>query len=139
MLLIWVSVVIALTMPYGEWDISLQHTTLSVIIHCGTNNVDQIIVGMLPWDKTYSFRRAKMDEANNTLKAKCMNLPQTNFMDQDHDWVKSDLALDENLYYKDFLHLAESANEKFSKTICLFLKQFLTEFRYPSSLSPWVL
>ena len=55
-----------------------------------------------------------------------MNLPQTYFMDQDDNWVKSDLTLDENLCCKDFLHLAESDNEKFSKTICLFLKQFLT-------------
>ena len=41
-------------------------------------------------------------------------------MDQDDDRVKSDLKLDENLYYKDFLHLAESGNEKFSKTICVY-------------------
>ena len=80
-------------------DTSLQQTTLFVIIHCGTNNVDQskpedtaegvmkiaetfiknqpkittIISGMLPRDKTYSFRRAKIDETNNILKAKCMN------------------------------------------------------------------
>ena len=58
--------------------------------------------------------------------------PQTYLRDQYDDWVKSDLTLDENLYCKYFLHLAESGNEKFSKTICLFLKQFLTEFRHPS-------
>ena len=112
-------------------DISLPHTTLFVIIHCGTNNVDQsqpediavgvmkiaetfmknhpkittIITGMLPRDKTYSFRQAKIDETNKILKAKCKNLPQTYFMDQDDDWVKSDLILDKSLYYKDFLHL----------------------------------
>ena len=119
-----------------------------MIIHCGTNNVHQsqpedivvaamkiaetflknhpkittIITGMLPRDKTYPFRRAKIDETNKILKTKCKNFPQTYFMDQDDDWVKSDLILDENLYHKDFLHLAETGNEKFSKTICLFLK-----------------
>ena len=51
-----------------------------------------------------------------------MNFPQTYFVEQDDDWIKSDLTLDENLYYKDFLHLAESGNVKFSKTICIFLK-----------------
>ena len=143
-------------------DISLPHTTLFVIIHCGTNNVDQsqpediavgvmkiaetfmknhpkittIITGMLPRDKTYSFRRAKIDETKKILKAKCKNLSQTYFMDQDDDWVKGDLILDENLYYKDFLHLARTGNEKFSKTIWFFLKQFLTEFRHPSLSSP---
>ena len=82
-----------------------------MIIHCGTNNVDQgkpediaegvmkiaetfmknqtkittIITGILPRDKTYSFRRAKIDETNNILKAKCMHLPQTYFVEQDDD------------------------------------------------------
>ena len=65
-----------------------------VIIHCGTNNVDQIITGMLPMNKTYSFWQAKMNEANNILKAKCMILPQTYFINQDNDWVKGDLTLD---------------------------------------------
>ena len=103
-------------------DISLQQITLFVIIHCGTNNVDQskpeniaegvmkiaktfmknqpkmtiIITGMLPRDKKYSFRQDKIDETNNILKVKCMNLPQTYFVEQDDDQVKSDLTLDEN-------------------------------------------
>ena len=68
------------------------------------------ITGMLPRDKTYPFRRAKIDETNKILKAKCKNFPQTYFMDQDDDCVKSDLILDENLYYKDFLHLVETGN-----------------------------
>ena len=81
-------------------DISLQHTTLFVIIHCSTNNVDpsqpeDIAVGVMkiaeifmkndpkitaiiiPRDKAYSFRRAKIDETNNILKAKYKNLRQT--------------------------------------------------------------
>ena len=88
-------------------DISLSHTTLSVIIHCGTNNVDQIqpediavgvmkiaetfmknhpkittiITGMLPRQKTYSFRGANIDETNKILKVKCKNHTQTYFMD----------------------------------------------------------
>ena len=57
------------------------------------------------------------------------------FMDQDYDWVKSDLTLDGNFHYKDFLHLGESGNDKFSKNICLFFKQFLTELRHPSPSS----
>ena len=38
MFLTWVSVVIALIMSYGEWNISLQQF---VVIYCGKNNVDQ--------------------------------------------------------------------------------------------------
>ena len=89
----------------------MQQKTLFVIINCGTNNVDQgkpedigegvmkiaetfmknqtkiatNITGMLPRDKAYSFRRAKIDETNNILKAKCMNLPQTYLVEQDDD------------------------------------------------------
>ena len=140
---------------WRAWDISLQRTTLFVIIHCGTNNLDQsqpediavgvikiaetfmrnhpkiaiIITCMLPRDKTYSFRRAKIDETNKILKAKCKHILWIRMT----KWVKSNLTLVKNLYYKDFLHLVGSGNEKRSKTISLFLKQFLTEFRHPSS------
>ena len=84
-------------------DISLQHTTSLLIIHCGTNNVDQnqpedtavgimktdktftskhqkintIINGMLPRDKMYSFQQVKIDKTNKILKVKCKNLLQT--------------------------------------------------------------
>ena len=84
--------------------------------------ITTIITGMSSRDKTHSFWWAKVDETDKILKAKCKNLPQTYFMDQDDDWVKSDLILDENLYYKDVLHLAETSNEKLSKTIYSFLK-----------------
>ena len=47
-------------------------------------------------------------------------------MGQDDDWVKNDLILDENLYCKDFVYLTEIGNGKYSKTICLFLSQFLS-------------
>ena len=59
--------------------------------------ITTIITGMLPRNKAYFFRRAKIVETNKILKSKCKNLPQTYFMDQDDDWVKSDLTLDENL------------------------------------------
>ena len=93
-----------------------------VVLHSGTNNVDQsqpediavgvmkiaetfvrnnpktaIITGMLPRGKTYSFQWAKIDETNKILKAKCKNLRQTYFIDQDHDRVRGDMIFDENL------------------------------------------
>ena len=84
-------------------DISLPHTTLFVIINCSTNSVDQsqpeaiavgvmkisetfmknhpkittIITSMLPRDKTYCFRQAKIDETNKMLKDYRLNLYQT--------------------------------------------------------------
>ena len=103
-------------------DICLEHTTLFVVMHSGTNNVDQrqpediavgvlkiaetfvknnpktaIITGMLPRGKTYSFQCAKIDETNKILKAKSKNLPQTYFIDQDDDRVRGDMILHENL------------------------------------------
>ena len=91
---------------WRAWDISLQQATLFVILHCGASNLDQsktkdiaegamkiaetftknqpkittIISGMLPRGKAYSFQQGNIDEANGTLKAKCMSLPQTYFM-----------------------------------------------------------
>ena len=59
--------------------------------------ITTIITGMLPRNKAYFFRRAKIVETNKILKSKCKNLPQTCFMDQDDDWVNSDLTLDKNL------------------------------------------
>ena len=59
--------------------------------------ITTIVTGMLPRNKAYFFRRAKIVETNKILKSKCKNLPQTCFMDQDDDWVNSDLTLDKNL------------------------------------------
>ena len=90
-------------------DIFFAHKTSFVVIFCGTNNVDQnqqknilvgilkivkiftkkhskintIITGMFPRDKTYSFRRTKIDETNQILKAERKNLPKTYFVEQD--------------------------------------------------------
>ena len=91
------------------WDISLLHTTLFVIIHFGTNNVDQkqqrhivfgimkisktltknhlkintIITCMLPRDNIYSFLPTTIDETDKILKAECKNLLEIYFINQD--------------------------------------------------------
>ena len=78
---------------------------------------------MLTIDKAYSFRRTKFDETNQILRTECKNLPQTYFMDQGDNWVKSNIALNENICCKNFVCLLETGDEKFSKTICFFLKQ----------------
>ena len=50
-----------------------------------------------------------------------MQEPSANiFMDQDDYCMKSDFILDENLYYKDFIHLAENGGENFSITFVCF-------------------
>ena len=72
---------------------------------------------MLPRDKTYYFQRTEIDETSKILKLECKNLPQTYFMDLDEDSVKNDMVLNDNFYYKYFLHLVEIGNENFSKSI----------------------
>lgn len=52
-----------------------------------------IMAGILPREKTYSFQQRKIDRENQILKAKCKNIRTTNVMDQDNDWVKSDMTL----------------------------------------------
>ena len=117
-----------------------------LIKYCRTNNVDQnqpkdiasgirkftktfmkkqpkintIMTGILPREKTYSFRQTKIDRKNQILKIKCKNLRPTNVMDQDDNWVKSDMTLNENFYHKDFLHLVETGNKDFYKSTSLF-------------------
>ena len=98
-------------------DIAVRVMKISETFMKNHPKITTVITGMLRWDKASSFHQAKIDETNKVLKAKCKNLLQTYFMDQDHDWVKSDLILDENLYYKDFVQLVETGNKKFSKTI----------------------
>ena len=139
---------------WWEQDISLHHTASFVIINYNTNTVEKsqtedfaagimkiaetltknhpkittIVTGMLPRTKMYSFQQAKINETNKILKVKYRNLPQTYFIDQDDDWVKRNMILNENLHHKDFHHLVETGNEKFSKTICLFIDPTLMKF-----------
>ena len=47
-------------------------------------------------------------------------------MNQDDDWLKSHMVLNEKFYYKDFLHLVETGNEKISKSFYLILKLLFT-------------
>ena len=90
-----------------------------------------IITRMLPRDKTYFFRRAKIDETSQISKAKCKSLLKKNFQDQDDDWVKSDMILNENFYYKDFLCLVETGNGAIFY-ICLFIfNSFFAESKHP--------
>ena len=136
--------------------------TSSVIMHHGTNNMDQnqpkdIAGGNFPkslrrnilnknhhyWHVTNihkmdSFRGTKSDKQNtmigkSILKAECKNFPQTHFMNQEDEWAKNDIVLNENIYYKDFLYLMESGTKKLFKSICLYLKRFFTESRHPLS------
>ena len=93
------------------------------------------MTGILPTEKTYSFRQTKIDRENQILKIKCKNLRPTNAMDQDDNWVKSDMTLNENFDHKDFLHLVETGNKDFYKSTSLFLKYFFTESRHPTSSS----
>ena len=48
----------------------------------------------------HSFRRTKIDATNQILKAECNNLPQTYFMDQEDDWVKSNMISNESFFTK---------------------------------------
>lgn len=105
--------------------------TPSVIMHHDTNNMDQnqpkdIAGGNFPkslrrnilnknhhyWHVTKihkmdSFRRTKSDKQNtiigkSILKSECKNLPQTHFMNQEGEWAKNDMVLNENIITKIF-------------------------------------
>ena len=74
--------------------------------------VNTIVTSILPWDKTYSFRRTTIDKENKILNTECKSLPQIYFMKQDDDLVNSAMVLDEKSYFKDSLPLVKTGNEK---------------------------
>ena len=124
-------------------DILLPKSIRSVVIHCGTNNIDtnssdeisvvvvtiarsvshcypniEIIVScLLPGDFHWSMRRVKIDKTNDYLKDSCERSKKITFMCQGPDWTLPDSSLNMELYYKDHLHLIENGNIKFSKLI----------------------
>ena len=124
-------------------DIVLPKSIRSVVIHCGTNNIDtsssdeisvgvvtidrsifhrypdiEIIVnGLLPRDIHWSTRRVKINEINDYLRPYCKKSEKMSVMRQDPDWTLPDNSLNMELYYKDHLHLIENGNMLFSKSI----------------------
>ena len=124
-------------------DIVLPKSIRSVVIHCGTNNIDtsssdeisvgvvtiarsifhrypkiEIIVNsLLPRDIHWSTRRTKINETNDYLRDYCKKLKKMTFLRQDPGWTLPDNSLNMELHYKDHLHLIENGNMKFSKLI----------------------
>ena len=124
-------------------NIELPVTTNIAVVHCGTNNIDVdrprdiacgiisiglklqelkpdikvIVTGLLPRDLNWSSRRDKIKMTNKYLKSLCRTRLHFYFMKQDVDWTSDAGQLNETLYYTDCLHLIETGNEKFAKSI----------------------
>ena len=127
----------------GEIPVNVE----SVVIHCGTNNLDKdspaeikkgitsmayailkrkpciniIVTGLLPRDSKGSPRRQQISWINERLEHWCNNLAKKNmlFLKPDTDWTK----LNGQLYFQDLLHLSEKGNYKFSCAIINILTQ----------------
>ena len=111
----------------------IPHHTNTVVIICGTNNLDRdkpsditngltcavaflqlkhkrfkiAIFGILPRNKGKSFRRAKLIEMNNILEYKCIQIPNAIHLEPELNWVKQGFEHNIELYYRDKLHLIE--------------------------------
>ena len=142
-------------------DIVLPKSIRSVVIHCGTNNIDTsssdeirvgvvtidrfifhrypnieiIVSSLLPRDIHWSTRRVKINETNDYLRPYCKKSEKMSFMRQDPDWTLPDNSLNMELYYKDHLHLIENGNMKFSKSIIETLQDVLSPQSSQSSSS----
>ena len=128
-------------------NFALPRSTQSVIIHCGTNNVDYdqprdvalgvvsvglaflerspnltiFITGLLPRDSKASSRRFKIVQINNYLKYYCeTKLKNFRYLDHHSDYLCDDGSLRKELYYKDRLHLVEKGNALFANRIISF-------------------
>ena len=119
-------------------DILLPKSIRSVVIQCGTNNIDTsssdeisvgvvtiarsifhrdsnietIVSGLLPRDIHWSTQKAKITETDDYLRDYCKKFKKMTFMCQDPDWTLPDNSLNMELYYKDHLHLIENGNMK---------------------------
>ena len=147
----------------GDWianvlwrtnDVGLRKSVRSVVILCGTNNIDTsnsdvisvgvvtiatcrsishrypnieiIVSGLLPRDIHWSKRRLKINETNDYLRDYCKKFKKMTFMGLDPDWTLPDNSLNMELYYKDHLHVIENRNIKFSKLIIETLQDVLS-------------
>ena len=131
----------------GEIPVNVE----SVVIHCGTNNLDKdspaeikkgitsiayavlkrkpcvnvIVTGLLPRDSKGSPRHEQICWINEQLEHWCNKLAKKNvlFLKPDTDWTKPNGQLKKELYYQDLLHLSGKGNCKFSRSIINILTQ----------------
>ena len=123
----------------------------SVVIHCGTNNLDKdspaemkkgitsiayavlkqkpcvniIVTGLIPRDSKGSPRCQQISWINEWLEHSCNNLAKKNvlFLKPNTDWTKLNGQLREELYFQDLLHISEKGNYKFLRAIINILTQ----------------
>ena len=133
-------------------DIVLPKSVRSVVMSCGTNNIDTsnsdeidlgvvtiarsishhypnievTVGGLLPRDIHWSARRVEIEKTNAYLRDYCKKSNKMTFMRQDQDWALPDSSLNMELYHKDHLHLTENRNIKFSKLIIGTLQDVLS-------------
>ena len=106
--------------------------------HCGTNNLDnneskaikdtiiktgkvfqeESVVNII-FNRSLSTTLERSKERNKTLKVHhylkkfCKDETNKYYLEQDSNCVHKDQSLNTSLYYKDYLHLIESGNDKF--------------------------
>ena len=118
---------------YRNWDDRTQHvlwraedlsappSVKYVVVHCGTNNLDDdepkiiaddiiksaklfqeklaadvkiILTSLLPWDLNKSNRRNKILNVNSYLKKFCKDETNIYYLEQDRNWVQNTQSLD---------------------------------------------
>ena len=132
--------------------IVLPKSVRSIVIHCGTNNIDTsssdeislgifaiarsisqrhpnikvIVSELLPRDIYWSKQRVKIKKTYAYMKDYCKKSTTITFISQDPDWTLPENSFNMQLCYKDHLHLTECGNIKFSKLIIETLQDVLS-------------
>ena len=135
-------------MLYRKNQSSIPHHTNTVIVICGTNNLDRdkpsditnglicavvflqlkhkkskiVISGILPRNKAKSLRRKKLIETKNMLRYEYSHIPNVMYLEPESSWVKQDSELTMELFYKDELHPIEKGYKKLADSISEILR-----------------
>lgn len=93
-------------------------------------NVSIIVCGILPRDLYPSSRRNKVDDVNEEVfqyisYSDELQNESVYFLPPEKGWTVRGGTLDENLYFKDHLHLVEEGDEKLAKSITRLVKELL--------------
>ena len=123
-----------------DFNVYRPHDIANSIMSCGTRLRDKyphlkvIVAGILPRDKSNTYRRTKIQQTNKILGEFCCD-EGILYIEQASYWTGSGDELNRSLFWKDNLHLNKRGCNKFALEIANAITHALTTSLTPSSSS----